>query len=304
MTGARGSSGRPKLETLGRTFSSGPTLSSPMFPSVVGRRPRHGHVAALAALAVAGLVLAGCGGPADEGPDAGGSTDATSAIDGSITVFAAASLSDSFTEIAARFEDAHPGSAVTLNVGGSSDLVTQILEGAPADVLASADERNMAKVHDAGLLAGDARTFATNTLQLVVPADNPAGIRTLADAAEPDVKMVVCAEQVPCGAAAALVTEAAGVELTPVSEESSVTDVLGKVVSGEADAGLVYVTDVRAAGDAVLGIGIPEAAHAVNVYPIAALADSDETRTAQAFVEFVAGPDGRAVLGEAGFGAP
>jgi molybdate transport system substrate-binding protein len=225
------------------------------------------------------------------------------AIDGSITVFAAASLKDAFTELADEFEQAYPGTDVVLNVAGSSDLVTQITEGAPADVFASADARNMARVVDAGLVAGEPVDIATNTLQLAVPPDNPAAITSLADAAKPGVKTVLCAAQVPCGAAAADLERAAGVDLRPVSEESSVTDVLGKVTSGEADAGLVYVTDVRAAGDAVRGIDVPEAAGILNTYPIAALTGSAEAATAREFVAFASGPFGRAVLGAAGFGA-
>lgn len=253
------------------------------------------------AVGVTVLATAGCG-SADTGPVGTGATgDAT---DGSITVFAAASLKASFTELAEQFEEAHPGAAVSLNFAGSSDLVTQITEGAPADVFAAADTRNMATIDLAGLLAGEPVDFATNTLQLAVPPDNPAGITSLADAARPGVKTVVCAEQVPCGAATAKIEEAAGIELTPVSEESSVTDVLGKVTSGEADAGVVYVTDVVAAGDAVLGIDVPASVSAVNTYPIAALGDSTDVPTAQAFVDFVSGTEGRAVLRAAGFGAP
>lgn len=258
-----------------------------------------------AALALAAVVLTSACGAG--GPDAGSGTTggaAGEAIAGTITVFAAASLTASFTELASRFEDAHHGAEVTLNFAGSSDLATQITEGAPADVLASADARNMEKVLDAGLLRGDPVDFATNTLQLAVPPDNPAGITSLSDAAAPGVKTVVCAAQVPCGAAAAAVERAAGVDLEPVSEESSVTDVLGKITSGEADAGLVYRTDVGAASGAVLGIDVPEAAGAVTTYPIAALADSADAVTAQAFVDFVTGTDGQAVLRAAGFGAP
>lgn len=223
---------------------------------------------------------------------------------GPIIVFAAASLREPFTEIAQRFEADHPGADVTLNFAGSADLITQITEGAPADVLATADQWTMQQVQDAGLLAGDPEDFTTNTLQLAVPPDNPAGVSSLADAAREGVKTVVCAEQVPCGATARALEESAGVDLTPVSEETSVTDVLGKVTSGEADAGLVYVTDVLAAGDAVLGIEVPEASSAATTYPIAAVSNSEETETAQAFVDFVAGKDGRTVLGAAGFGAP
>lgn len=261
----------------------------------------HSHRLVLVAVGAAVLAAAGCG-SADTGPAATGATG--DAIDGSITVFAAASLKASFTELAEQFERAHPGSDVSLNLAGSSDLATQITEGAPADVFAAADTRNMATIDVAGLLAGEPVDFATNTLQLAVPPDNPAGITSLADAARPGVKTVVCAEQVPCGAATVKVEEAARVELTPVSEESSVTDVLGKVTSGQADAGLVYVTDVVAAGGAVLGIDVPESVSAVNTYPVAALGDSTDAVTAQAFVDFVSGPEGRAVLRAAGFGAP
>ncbi len=261
-------------------------------PALRFRAPGAGAAAAVV------LALTACG-TAD--PDAAGSSGAD-AVDGSITVFAAASLTASFTELAAQFEEAYPGAEVSLNFAGSSDLATQISEGAPADVFASADAGTMAKVAD--LLAGDPVEVATNTLQLAVPPDNPAGITSLADAARPGIRTVVCARQVPCGAAAVQVEEASGVDLSPVSEESSVTDVLGKVTSGEADAGLVYVTDVRAAGDAVRGIDIPEAADAPTAYPIAALADSGDAGTAQEFVEFASGPSGQSVLGAAGFGAP
>ncbi|WP_104165433.1 molybdate ABC transporter substrate-binding protein [Arthrobacter sp. SX1312] len=253
------------------------------------------RTAALAGAAVV-LALTACG-TAD--PDAAAGGDA---VDGSITVFAAASLTAPFTELAGQFEEAYPGAEVTLNFAGSSDLATQISEGAPADVFASADARTMVKV--GALLDGDPVGIATNTLQLAVPPDNPAGITSLVDAAKPGVKTVVCARQVPCGAAAAKLEEAAGVDLTPVSEESSVTDVLGKVTSGEADAGLVYRTDVRAAGDAVRGIDVPAAAGARTTYPIAALAGSGDAGTAREFVEFASGPLGQSVLGAAGFGAP
>ncbi|XPE02320.1 molybdate ABC transporter substrate-binding protein [Arthrobacter sp. N1] len=269
-----------------------------------GRTPGRQLCAVPAAVASIVLLLTGCGGARDA-TGAGGSAAANGAeIDGSITVFAAASLTSTFTELAGRFEDGHPGTEVRLTFAGSSDLVTQIVEGAPADVFASADTRTMQRVSDEGLLAGTAVDFATNTLQLAVPADNPAGISSLADAARPGVKTVVCAEQVPCGAAAVAVADAEGVDLDPVSEESSVTDVLGKVTSGEADAGLVYGTDVRAGGGSVLGIDLAEAGAGATTYPITALAESPEAVTAQAFVDFVTGPEGRTVLTAAGFGAP
>ncbi|GAB3605620.1 molybdate ABC transporter substrate-binding protein [Conyzicola nivalis] len=244
------------------------------------------------------LALAGCAAQPAEAPTADGS------LSGTITVFAAASLTGTFTELASAFEAEHPGTEVELAFAGSSDLATQIAEGAPADVFASADTRNMAKVTDAALNAGDPVDFATNSLEIAVPPGNPAGIAGFADLAGPDVKVVVCAPAVPCGAATVAVATAAGVELAPVSEESSVTDVLGKVTSGEADAGLVYVTDVLAAGDAVEGIGFDEAGEAVNTYPIVTLGDSVEPDLARAFVDFVTGAAGRTVLAAAGFGAP
>lgn len=262
-------------------------------------------VAALA-LGAAALLLAGCSGT----PSAGGSSppavdSSASALEGSITVYAAASLKQTFTDLAQQFEDAHPGVSVELTFAGSSDLVTQITEGAPADVFASADEKNMTKLTDAGLIAADAPVdFATNVLEIAVPAGNPAGVGSFADLARPDVKVVVCAPQVPCGSATAAIEQATGVTLAPVSEESSVTDVLGKVSSGEADAGLVYVTDVAAAGAAVEGIPFPESSGAVNTYPIAPVSASANPTVARAFAEFVAGPEGRAVLAAAGFGAP
>ena len=255
---------------------------------------------------VAGILLAatiglsGCAGAAP----AASRTVSGDTLQGSITVFAAASLTATFTELAAEFEAAHPGTDVALNFAGSADMVTQITEGAPADVFASADEKNMAKLTDDDLVEGEPVDFATNVLEIAVPPGNPAGIETFADLAAPGVKLVVCAPEVPCGAATLKVAEASGVTLAPVSEESSVTDVLGKVTSGEADAGLVYVTDVKAAGDAVDGIPFDESGDAVNTYPIATLVDAEAPAVAQAFLEFVTGEAGLSVLAAAGFGKP
>lgn len=221
-----------------------------------------------------------------------------------LTVFAAASLAAPFTELADDFEAANPGTSVRLNVAGSADLAAQILAGAPADVFASADEANMAKVVDGSLAAGDPLDIATNVLAIAVPPGNPAGITGFADLADAGPQVVVCAAQVPCGAAAAKIEEASGLHLSPVSEESSVAGVLGKVVSGEADAGLVYVTDVRAAGDKVQEIPFPEARQAVNRYPLVRLSGSVDAELADAFVRFIRGAEGQAVLQEAGFGIP
>lgn len=248
-------------------------------------------VATIAVLVMA-AVVAGCGG------DGRGGEDAT------LTVYAAASLTRTFEQIGEMFEEANAGVEVEFNFAGSSDLVAQIRSGAPADVFASADEANMDKLTAEGLNDTDPQTFATNTLQIAVPPGNPAGIESLHDLARPDLNLVVCAPEVPCGAASRAVAQSAGVELMPVSEEQSVTDVLAKVSSGEADAGLVYVTDVRGAGDDVVGIEFPGSDAAVNRYPIATVAGSEQTDLARAFVDLVLSREGRAVLAEAGFGQP
>ncbi|MGX5717309.1 molybdate ABC transporter substrate-binding protein [Arthrobacter sp. MAHUQ-56] len=256
--------------------------------------------AVLAAGALLPAMLTGCA-PAG-GTTAGADERAGAKPAGTITVFAAASLKGTFTELAHTFEAANPGTSVTLSFAGSSDLAGQIRQGAPADVFASADTANMQKLQDAGLADGTPRNFATNTLAIAVPPGNPAGIASLQDLARPGVKLVTCARPVPCGAAAAMVAEAAGLELRPVSEENAVTDVLGKVTSAEADAGLVYATDIKAAGANVSGIGFPESQGAVNTYPIVATTTSRNKATAQAFLDLVTGAEGKKVLAGAGFG--
>ena len=261
------------------------------------------HTARAVGILIAATVALGLAGCASAAPAASPSPTEDS-LEGSITVFAAASLKGTFTDLAERFEAANPGTTVELNFAGSADLVTQITEGAPADVFASADEKNMAKLTEADLVDGEPVDFATNVLEIAVPPANPAAIETFDDLAAPGVKLVICAPEVPCGAATVKVEQASGVTLSPVSEESSVTDVLGKVLSGESDAGLVYVTDVIAAGDTVDGIEFDESAEAVNTYPIAALTDADGSDVAAAFVAFVTGEAGRAVLTAAGFGLP
>jgi len=228
----------------------------------------------------------------------------STAITGDVTVFAAASLKSTFTELGARFEKDNPGTSVTFNFAGSSDLVAQLTQGAPADVFTSADTNNMTKAVDAGLLTSDPVNFALNTLTIVTPPGNPKGIASFADLASPGTQVVVCAPQVPCGSATEKVEQATGVALTPVSEESAVTDVLGKITSGQADAGLVYVTDANGAGDKVTAIPFPESSGAVNTYPIAVLKESTNPAAAQKFVDLVTGPQGREVLAAAGFAAP
>jgi len=238
------------------------------------------------------------------GSSAGGSSAAASAPpSGSapLTVFAAASLKATFTQIGTIFQQENPGSTVTFNFAGSSDLVAQLIAGAPADVFASADTANMTKATDAGLVSGTPLNFATNTLTIVTPPGNPAGITSFADLAKPGVAVVVCAPQVPCGAAAQKVETNTGVTLTPVSEENSVTDVLGKITSGQADAGLVYVTDASGAGDKVTTVSFPESTTVVNTYPIATLTAATEPSLAMTFVELVTGPEGQQLLAAAGF---
>lgn len=227
-----------------------------------------------------------------------------SAGEDTLMVFAAASLKNAFTDIGQRFEADHPGVGVEFSFAGSSDLVTQLTQGASADVFASADIRNMDRAAAAGLLDGSAVPFATNRLTIAVTAGNPKGIASLRDLDRPGTAVVLCAEQVPCGAASRAAERAAGVELRPVSEETSVTDVLNKVVSGQADAGLVYVTDVQAAGEAVSSVEISEAAEAVNTYPIATLTESGKPTLAREFVAAVTGSVGQDALRAAGFGPP
>ena len=256
----------------------------------------------------AALSLAGCaaGSSADTtaSPGAGTTTSPAPELTGELTVFAAASLSSAFDELATQFAQLHPGLEVApISYDGSSVLATQLLGGAAVDVFASADEKNMTKVTDAALASG-AAPFATNTLEIAVAPGNPAEISSLQSLTASGLTVVLCAAEVPCGAAAQKLLSAAGVTLSPASEEQNVTAVLTKVTSGEADAGLVYRTDVDAAGDAVTGVEIDGADAATNVYPIAALTAAPNPEAARAFVAFVLSADGQRILKSFGFGAP
>lgn len=248
------------------------------------------------------LALAGC---ASSG--AGGTDAASSASPGpettSVTVFAAASLTEAFDALAERFEAEHPSVDVVLSYGGSAALAQQIVEGAPVDVFAAAAEPPMQTVVEAGL-ASDPVVFATNTLELVVPAGNPAGATGLEDLANPDLRIALCDASVPCGAASVKLLEQDGVVAAPDTLESDVKAVLTKVSLGEVDAALVYRTYVIAADDRVEGIEVPGAASVVNRYPIAALTEAQDPDAAAEFVAFVTGDAGRDLLAEAGFGAP
>jgi molybdate transport system substrate-binding protein len=246
---------------------------------------------AIASLAL--LLISGCG-----------SAEQPAVAKAKVIVFAAASLKKTFTDIGDLFKAENPGASVEFTFAGSSDLVTQLTQGAQADVFASADTKNMDKAAKAGLLAGDPVAFASNTLTIAVAPGNPKKIASLKDLTQQGLNVVMCAPQVPCGSASQKVEQAAGIKLNPVSEESSVTDVLNKVETGEADAGLVYVTDAIGAGDKVASVPFPEAAGAVNTYPIAVLKESKSQELARKFVDLVAGDEGQKVLTAAGFAKP
>ena len=258
------------------------------------------------ALAAGALLIAGCAStPSDGSPGGVTNTPAPveSSLSGELTVFAAASLAAAFDELAQQFEQRHPEvDVLPISYDGSSTLATQIIEGARVDVLASADEKNMQKVLDAGLI-GTAELFATNTLTLIVPAGNPADITGLADLARPDAIVVLCAVEVPCGAASQTLLGNAGVTASVDSFEQNVTAVRTKVAAGEADAGLVYVTDATGS-DRIETIETEGAAEIVNRYLVGALNTATSPDIAAAFIAFVRSVQGQEVLAGLGFGAP
>jgi molybdate transport system substrate-binding protein len=267
------------------------------------------YVVLVAVLAVA---AAACGDDDDDGggasPSATTAAASTAGTGGSgsgdgITVFAATSLTEAFTEVGNAFAATDSGAEVTFSFDASSGLVQQIIEGAPADVFASADTANMDKLTDEDLHGTEPVIFATNLLTIIVPAGNPAAITGVEDLANPDLNVVLCAEEVPCGNYANQILDAAGVEVTPVSLEENVRGVVTKVTAGEADAGIVYVTDVTAAGDAAEGVEIPADINVLAEYPIATVGASENQETAEAFIDYLTGPDGQAIMAEYGFGA-
>ncbi|MGW1738982.1 molybdate ABC transporter substrate-binding protein [Nocardia sp. NPDC001965] len=255
----------------------------------------------LAPAAVLVTVLAGCAGE-DSGGDSGNA--AADGITGTVTVFAAASLTETFTTLGEQFEQTHPGVDVVFSFGGSSALAEQIGQGAPADVFASAAPRNMEQAIASGAVTAGPITFVRNRLEIAVPTGNPGSISGLADFGRPEPRIALCAEQVPCGAAADKVFAAAGVTPQPDTREPDVKAVLTKVTLGEVDAALVYRTDVRAAGDKVAGIEFPESDDAINDYPIAPVAAAPNPAAAAAFVDFVMSPQARSVFTTAGFDTP
>jgi len=269
----------------------------------VGTRLVRTALAGLTALAMAGLV--GCGGGGND--TAGGSSPSTGAsgagITGTVTVFAAASLTESFTQIGKDFEAANPGATVKSDFAGSSALATQINQGAPADVFASAAPKNMQTVTDAGNGDGTPVTFVKNQLVIAVAKGNPKGITGLQDLAKPGIKVALCAPEVPCGAAAEKALAAAHVTVKPVTLEQDVKAALSKVTLGEVDVALVYRTDAKAEPK-VDTVEFPESASAINEYPIVVLKNAPNKAGAQAFVAYVLSDKGKAVLTEAGFQAP
>jgi molybdate transport system substrate-binding protein len=221
-----------------------------------------------------------------------------------LIIYAAASLTASFTELADAFAEANPQVEVLPIVAdGSSTLATQVIEGAPADVFASADQETMAKVQDAGLLHGQPHVFATNTLQIAVAPGNPLGIDSLTDLADPQIAVVLCAPEVPCGVAAGILLSSIDRPVVPVSEEQNVTAVATKVRLGEADAGLVYVTDILSARGELDGIAIPGAEGPINRYAIGVV-ESGHTAAAELFIDWVLSGEGQSILARHGFGQP
>ncbi|MDP9240804.1 MAG: molybdate ABC transporter substrate-binding protein [Actinomycetota bacterium] len=241
------------------------------------------------------MLLTGCG---------KASSDKSAAPKKTVVVFAAASLKESFTTIAKEYEAEHPGVTVKLNFAGSDSLAASINAGAPVDVFAAASPKTMAIVTDAKHGTGEPKTFTRNQLEIAVAPGNPKHIAGLADTAKAGTKLVLCAATVPCGAAAQKAYDAAGLKPKPVSFELDVKSVLNKVQLGEADAGLVYVTDVKAAGGKVDGVNFPESAKAIATYPIVGVDTGKDSADGKSFIDFVLSKSGQDVLTGNGFLSP
>ena len=270
------------------------------------RLSRRLAITALSLVSAAALVA--CGGTSDStnpATPAAGAQGASAGADitGEVTVFAAASLQDAFEKLATSFQNAHPGARIAFDFQGSQDLVTALDGGSPADVLATANNSTMTDAANKGLV-GEQTEFATNVLTLIVPAGNPAGVTGINDGSLDKADLVICAPEVPCGEATQKLATELGVTLNPVSEEQKVTDVRGKVESGEAQAGIVYTTDAAQAGDKVETIALP-ANSVINHYPIALTKSAANSQAAQAFIDYVLSPESQKVLQDTyGFGAP
>ena len=261
-----------------------------------------------AGLAVGALAACGSSAPSASSTTSkaasAGSSAASSAGTTSITVFAAASLQGSFTQIGKQFEAAHPGTHVTFSFGPSSGLATQIIDGAPASVFASAAPANMTQVVKAGDTAQAPSNFAANKMEVAVPPANPAGVTSVSSLSNSAVKVALCQPQVPCGTVAAEVFKNAGITVTPVTLQPDVKSVLTQVELGNVDAGMVYVTDVKAAGTKVKGVPVPAGENASTLYPIATLHAATDRTVANEFVSYVTGPQGQRVLAMDGFEKP
>ena len=255
---------------------------------------------AVIAAALIAAAIAGCS-SSDTGGSASSASPASST--GTITVFAAASLTESFTQIGKQFEAAHPGDTVKFSFGPSSGLAEQITSGAPADLFASAAPGNMDDVVSAGD-ASSPQNFAKNTMEDATPPDNPGHVESVKDLADDSVKVALCQPQVPCGEVAAEVFKNASITVKPVTLQPDVKSVLTQVETGNVDAGMIYVTDVQAAGSKVHGVEISAADNASTLYPIATITSSKHKSIAQAFVSYVLSPAGQQVLASAGFEAP
>ena len=251
-------------------------------------------------LASVGLVAVACGGVGSR-PAASPSVPQVS---GSLTVLAAASLTDAFTTIGDQLHRKYPGIATTFSFAGSATLVAQIQQGAPADVFASADQPNMQKLVDGGLADGQPAVFTQNRLQIVVQAGNPKKIAGLADLANPNLVVDLCAPAVPCGSYATQAFARAGVKVTPKSQEQDVKSVVTRVSLGEADAGIVYTTDVKAGGTTVQGVDIPADQNVIATYPIVRVKGTRNPVTASAFIDWVVGATGQKILAQYGFTRP
>ncbi|MEV6997868.1 molybdate ABC transporter substrate-binding protein [Streptomyces sp. NPDC093982] len=257
--------------------------------------------------AAALLALSACSSSDDASSttsDSSASASSSGKLSGEVTVFAAASLKESFTTLGKEFEKQHPGTKVTFSFGGSDSLAASITGGAPADVFASASPKTMKIVTDAGDASGTPSTFVRNELEIATLPGNPDKIASLKDLTKSGLKVVLCDKEVPCGAAAQKALDASKLKLTPVSYEQDVKAALTKVELKEADAAVVYKTDVHAAGDKVEGVEFPESADAINDYPITLLKDAQNAEAAKAFIALVQSSEGQQVLTEAGFLKP
>jgi molybdate transport system substrate-binding protein len=263
---------------------------------------------ALTVAALAAVTVAGCSSSSSSSAPSGGGSSSPAAGSsalpaGTITVFAASSLKETFTQLGTQFEAAHPGDTVKFSFGASSTLATQITSGAPADVFASAAPKNMNTVVSAGD-ASNPQDFAVNTAEVAVPPGNPANVTSVDDLAKSSVKVALCQPQVPCGVVATQVFKNSGITVKPVTLQPDVKSVLSQVELGNVDAGVVYVTDVKAAGAKVTGVPISASDNASTTYPIATISNSKNQSIAQAFVAYVLSPPGQAVLSAAGFLEP